>query len=323
MLPDFNRLKVFYFIHFHRSIVKAAKVLHVTQPALSQQLKKLEQELETPLFTRLHKQLIPTQAGEKLFELVAPFVEQLEKGIQGIQRAKEEPQGLLRIGAPVEFGQKYLPEWFAAYRKRYPEVRFSLELGHPNELLPGVGDGSLDFCFVDIFASQRAFAQQYPLFAVETLFTEEMILCCSKDYYHQQLDKGTLLKALQKADHIAYKEHAPSIKSWYRHHFGLSSFSPRIVLTVESVRAAIAGVHCHMGLAVVPSHLLQDALQSGDSIRIPSQQAPQMNQVALIQLQDKLPTLTEKSFIRHCKQTLSKQTILDGKEAESYHFDDL
>ena len=74
---------------------------------------KLEAEIDTPLFTRLHKKLVPTLAGTRLFAIVEPFVKELEVGIPAIKRAREEPHGLLRIGAPVEFGKQYFPSIFA------------------------------------------------------------------------------------------------------------------------------------------------------------------------------------------------------------------
>ncbi|RLE03892.1 MAG: LysR family transcriptional regulator, partial [Bacteroidetes bacterium] len=62
MLPDFNRLKVFYYIYSLKSIAAAARQLHISQPAVSQHLKKLEAEINTSLFVRLHKRMVPTSA---------------------------------------------------------------------------------------------------------------------------------------------------------------------------------------------------------------------------------------------------------------------
>jgi hypothetical protein len=55
-----------------KSVVGAAKALHVSQSAVSQTLQKLESEIKCPLFTRLHKRLVPTAAGERLFAIVQP-----------------------------------------------------------------------------------------------------------------------------------------------------------------------------------------------------------------------------------------------------------
>ena len=93
MLPDFNRLKVFYYIYLKKSSVAAAKELHITQSAVSQHLHKLESEINAPLFTRLHRRLVPTAAGDRLFRVLKPFVNDLEVGIGKIKKAQGTPSG--------------------------------------------------------------------------------------------------------------------------------------------------------------------------------------------------------------------------------------
>ena len=77
MHPDLNRLKVFHQVYVYQCIIKAAETLHISQPAVSQQIKKLEAEINVPLFTRLHKRIVPTAAAHKLFKTVNPFLDQL------------------------------------------------------------------------------------------------------------------------------------------------------------------------------------------------------------------------------------------------------
>ena len=89
MLPDLNRLKLFYYVYRARSVVGAAAELNISQPAVSQQLQKLEAELKTSLFTRLHKKLVPTSAGERLFSLVSPMIDGLEVGLPFINPPAE------------------------------------------------------------------------------------------------------------------------------------------------------------------------------------------------------------------------------------------
>ncbi len=103
MLPDFNRLKVFYYIYLEKSSTAAARRLHITQSRVSQHLQKLEFELNSALFTRSRRQLILTAAGQKLFHIIKPFIGVLEIGVKNIDKSEEIPSGYLRIGFPVEF----------------------------------------------------------------------------------------------------------------------------------------------------------------------------------------------------------------------------
>ena len=130
---DFNRLRVFYCIYRNKSMIAAAKELNVTPPAVSQHLKKLEADMGVHLFTRLHKKLVPTVEAETLFQILDPFIHELEAGVRLFQSGKSRPSGMLRIGAPVEFGKTHFPGAIAAFRRTYPEVTFS-----PSTRLKGV-----------------------------------------------------------------------------------------------------------------------------------------------------------------------------------------
>ncbi len=100
MLQNLDRLKTFYYVFSRQSIVAAANTLHVSQSAVSQSLQKLEQEIKSPLFTRLHKKLIPTAAGIELFRIVEVFMSELDAYLNELNLSKDTPIGELRIGAP-------------------------------------------------------------------------------------------------------------------------------------------------------------------------------------------------------------------------------
>ena len=109
MLQNLDRLKVFYHVFASGSVVAAANALCVSQSAVSQTIQKLEKEVKAPLFTRLHKQLVPTTAGERLYEIVQPFMAVLGCYLKDLDVARDHPVGELRVGAPPEFGKAYLP----------------------------------------------------------------------------------------------------------------------------------------------------------------------------------------------------------------------
>ncbi len=77
MLQNLDRVKVFYHVFTAGSVAAASDALHISQSAVSQALQKLEKELKTPLFTRLHKKLVPTTAGKDLYAVVQPFMSEL------------------------------------------------------------------------------------------------------------------------------------------------------------------------------------------------------------------------------------------------------
>jgi DNA-binding transcriptional LysR family regulator len=304
MLPDFNRLKIFYFIYRNKSVMVAAKSLNITQSAVSQQLKKLEGELKVQLFTRLHKQLVPTPAADMLFEITHPFMERLENGIQHIRLPHEKPYGMLRIGAPSEFGKRYLIEICAAFRKRYPDVHFDLTLGHPDTLLPLLRGGKLDLAFADIFMQKGEFSRALSIFSIKPIINEALILVCSKTYNTRQLKGDHALSRLKDAEYIAYQPEYPALRNWFRHHFKIASIQLKIVLTIENVASVIEGIRHHMGLAVIPSHLVHNEMDSGNFVHIRKAKTEIINRISIVQLQDKIPGFAEKAFIQHFNESI-------------------
>ena len=302
MLPDFNRLKVFYHVHRLGSIAAAADPLHLSPSAVSQHIQKLEDELHTPLFTRLPRKLVATPAAERLFAILQPFVVGLEQGLQDIQAARGKPRGLLRLGAPMAFGESVLPRYMAMYRKLYPEVRFHLQLGHPSFLLPAVRQGKLDFAFADFFSPDDLDDAGKHGLSSRPLVEEELILVCSTPFFEDRIKGKKIPDVFDQVTFIAYDPFAPALRSWTKHHFGLFQFKPDIVLSVESVRAVITAVEHHLGLGVVPAHLVQAALDRGDLTGIELRRRPMINHIAVVQLANKIPTITEKSFIRHVEK---------------------
>lgn len=304
MLPDFNRLKIFYYIFFHKSIAAAAKELYVTQSAISQHLQKLEGEIKTLLFTRLHKRLVPTPAGEKLFKVISPFMDQLEENIRSISQSQQSPSGMIRMGAPVAFGEGYFPGIFSKFQDEYPDVSFFLELGHPSVLIPKLNKGDLDFVLADIFFKKGEISKEMATFSIETIINEELILACSRSVYQASINDSLAIEQLLSCNFVSYQLHAPDIKTWFKQHFEKSSVQFNITMVVESVRGIIAGIKNNMGLGLVPSHLIKEEIAKGELIHIQTDKNEIVNHISLVQLQDKIPANTEKIFISHLRKQL-------------------
>ncbi|SHJ82167.1 DNA-binding transcriptional regulator, LysR family [Desulfatibacillum alkenivorans DSM 16219] len=305
MLPDFNRLKLFYHVYARRSVAGAARDLHVTQSAVSQGLAKLEEELETPLFTRVHKGIVPTPAAESLFSMVKPFVEALERELRSFAASKKQPWGVLRVGSPRMFGKIYMLRVFASFREKYPEVSFVLELGGQEKLLNMVRAGDLDFTFSDIFFAEKADLSGLRDFAVEPVIEEEVILACSTQYYEERIRGDHSLKHLLTLDYLAFRPDQLILRGWFKHHFKRQAPRLNISLTVDNIQAVIAAIDEHMGLGVIASHLAWEQISRGDITAVHTNKPPISNTISLVQLANKVPSLTEKVFLRHFHKSMA------------------
>lgn len=305
MLPDLNRLKVFYHIYNEQSSTGAAKLLHITQSGVSQHLKKLEDELQISLFTRVNRKLIPTSAGTNLYGIVKKFMAELESGVRHINDVTEKPSGLLRIGAPVEFGKNYIPKIFASFRKLYPKVSLQLELGDPHMLFARVSEGDLDFAYIDIlpiFIDTPGGASAY---LIEPVVTEEFVLACSRSFYEQRV-AGAQYESLINMEYIGYKTDIALFSSWFKLHYDKSPASLNLAFIVDSAEAIISSIEADMGLGITVSHLMTRQIASGSIVPIRPTQEKLQNTIACVQFKDKEKTATEKVFQEYLRSELNK-----------------
>lgn len=310
MLPDFNRIRVFYYVYAQNSIVAAARELHLSQPAVSQQLQKLESELKVPLFIRLHKKLVPTAAGTRLYQIVQPFVDELRDGVVAIRQPMDRPSGNLRIGAPKEFGKEFLPYFCHAFRKEYPEVTFSLKFDDATPLLAMLSAGALDFALVDVFQSKAQFLGKPDTLSIEPLIHEEVILACANEYYQREIRGDHSYGNLIGKDFLCDEDDRAFLIHWFRHHFNKTVPHLNIVMMLDSHEALITGVKLGMGMGVISAHLVWAEIVNGAIIPIVTDRKNLVNRISLIQLQDKVPTLTEKTFLLHLQKGMRSPNIL-------------
>jgi len=143
MRMNLNQLRAFFLAARERSITKAAESLYVTQPAVTMQIKSLEQDLEVKLFRKYGKNLELTEAGSVLFgyaEKIFEIVEEMEYVLKGHAASTH---GSLTIGTTRSFARHLMPGLLSRFQKRYPKVKVILKVGSSQEIV----DGVLDFVY--------------------------------------------------------------------------------------------------------------------------------------------------------------------------------
>jgi DNA-binding transcriptional LysR family regulator len=110
------------------SFTQAALALGVPKSTVSRAVARLENHLKARLVERTARQVVATEAGRALFAQSAPHVAALREAGRVLAALEEQPQGVLRVTAPVDIGVTILGEQVARFIQRYPEVRVELEL---------------------------------------------------------------------------------------------------------------------------------------------------------------------------------------------------
>lgn len=303
---DCNRLVVFYHIYKTQSISGAAKQLHATPSAVSQQLQKLEKEIGVRLFARPHKRVVATAEADELFSVIHPFLLSLDDVLTGFTTAKTVPSGVIRVGAPVEFGKIMMPRLIADYRVEYPDVRFQMRIGRTAELLPLVQGGELDFAYVDTFPTKMQGEKEWNGLQLQQIFQETVVLACSDTYKEQNLGEDYSYSTMKKQLYIAQQDDARAIKNWFYHAFSRRINEIDIVLTVANHQAVVNAILCDLGLGIVVAQMVKNSIASGKIQVINVGKKHPVNYVSLIQLMDKVPRLVETSFQRHIEKQIKR-----------------
>ncbi|GKW47940.1 LysR substrate-binding domain-containing protein [Halomonas sp. NCCP-2165] len=124
LLPPLKSLRVFEEAGNHLSFTKAAETLHVTQGAVSQQIKLLEDYLGTPLFVRTSRRLELSDAGRQLLPQLHQAFNLLEMSIEGVRDPNQRQK--LSILAPPTFSTRWLVPRLTDFRKRFPELQLTI-----------------------------------------------------------------------------------------------------------------------------------------------------------------------------------------------------
>lgn len=144
---DIKQLRYFVAIAEEKQITKAAKRLHMAQPPLSQQLKKMEEELDVLLFNRKGNTLELTQAGVVLYQKATDIIRVFEEMITETKEMVGGLSGNLRIGVNT-FSDYQLAGYLNEFHRRYPNVYYTVYQGNSVELTKMIKEGLLDIGYV-------------------------------------------------------------------------------------------------------------------------------------------------------------------------------
>ncbi|OFZ18420.1 MAG: hypothetical protein A2X94_15140 [Bdellovibrionales bacterium GWB1_55_8] len=296
---DLNLLRVLASFAEERTVLAAAQALRITPSAVSQALKRLENEVGLQLFVRSHKKLTLTYEGRRLLESVIPSFHGIQETMDELTNRKNNPTGVIRVGAPTEFAVNFLIPTFSSFAESYPNISLKVKLGSPRALIQGLLSNELDFAYCDdgpYFSTHRS------TLAVEHGFKEELVMACSRSFFERHLSTGANFSALVKLRHVDYVEDHSAVNIWYKHHFKKTALRLDLALVSENVHALIRGIKQGLGLGMVPSYLVENDIRRGDVVVISTGRSELQNPIVLVQHQDRILPLREKLLISFVKK---------------------
>ena len=142
---DLEYYKMFYYVAKHRSISKGAKELHISQPAVSQGMKHLEQQLGSRLFSRNAKGVSLTPEGDMLYSYVKQGYEAIRTGEEKLKKMISLDEGEIRIGASDMTLQYYLLPFLEEFHQQYPGIKVTVTNAPTPRTLEHLRAGRIEF----------------------------------------------------------------------------------------------------------------------------------------------------------------------------------
>jgi DNA-binding transcriptional LysR family regulator len=147
---DFDQLETFLEVARHTSFSKAAEKRFRTQPAISSQIRALEDEVGAKLFDRSGGKVSLTAAGKAFQKYVEETLEARKVMLTAIGEMERVPKGEIVVGANEATCLHVLPEVFAEFKKQYPDVNVGIQRAERGKILESIIDNSVDFGVVSI-----------------------------------------------------------------------------------------------------------------------------------------------------------------------------
>ena len=160
---DLRQLKYFHAVAKHKSLTAASEALNVTQPAVGQQIRKLEESLGLKLLARHSRGMRLSPVGKILFRRAEDILHLIEKTERELSRHRNSGEGTIRVGVTPSLSAVLVPQLMEVCFDRYPGITLLFNQGFPADLEQMWEAGECDFAFVnrDMFTEE---AESIPLY---------------------------------------------------------------------------------------------------------------------------------------------------------------
>jgi DNA-binding transcriptional LysR family regulator len=237
-------------LHFGRS----AKLLHMSQPALSLQIKALEEELKVRLLNRNRQGTSLTEAGRIFRENAAIALDKLEVAGQKAQWTASGRLGRIRIGFISTAGQEIVPNLLRRFRKLYPDVEFSLRNILTSDQVGMIQNRTLDVGFL------RLPIEEVKGIEVVSIHTEPFVAVLPPNH-RLGSSKEIRLRELRGEKFVMYERHfAPGFHDFLAGILNRAGVVPDVFQTASEMSTLVSLVDSGLGVAILPASAVKQRI---------------------------------------------------------------
>lgn len=285
-----RHMKIFVTVCEENSITKAAKRLHLAQPAVSVAIKEIEQHYDVKLFDRISRRLYLTDIGRNFLEYATHIISLFEDMENSI--GQWERSGKLRIGASITIGTRFMPQYVSTFYKVHPQSKIEVFIGSSDIIEEKILQSELDFALIEgLIHSDNIISETYRKDRLSVICSPDDDFCSKKTITIEQLLQCPLLLRERGSGTRELFDHALSSLEY--------TYSPSWEST--STEALINAVREGLGVAVLPYMLVQDELENSTIMELQVENLYLDRGFHIVYHKNKLLTSPAKEFIEMCR----------------------
>lgn len=294
-----RRLQVFHAVAKHLSFTRAADALFMTQPAVTFQIKQLEEQYGTRLFERRYGSISLTPAGEILLEFAQRIIALSDEMDTRIGELTGEMRGPLLVGASTTIAEFMLPRVLGEFNALYPQVRARLIVGNSEIIESQVAEQTLDLGLIEAPAKLSGLSSQM-------CCEDELQVICAADYPLAEFSK------LTPAELVDYEfisrepgSGTRAITDAYFELHGIAPGSLKTQMELGSPEALKGVVSTGLGFAIVSRVVVEKEMRLGELLSIPLD-PPLKRGLYLVHPQERFQSRLLTTFIDFARRKLKE-----------------
>ncbi|GMQ91642.1 MAG: selenium metabolism-associated LysR family transcriptional regulator [Gammaproteobacteria bacterium] len=258
-----RRLQVFHTVARLLSFTKAAETLHMTQPAVTFQIRQLEEYFNTRLFDRTHNRISLTEAGLRVFEYAEKIIVLYGEMDNRVRELTGDVGGILMIGASTTIAEYVLPNLLGEFKDRCPGVQIRLKVSNSMGVVHMIEDNSVDVGIVESPVTNKNLI-------VEVCWHDHLVFICPPQH---PLAKKSVVSVTDLAD-LPYvcREEGSGTREVISDYLQKNSEQPgqlNISMELGSPEAIKGAVEANLGVSIVSRATVRKEVRLGTLVALP------------------------------------------------------
>ena len=252
-----RRLQVFYSVARHLSFTKAAEALHMTQPAVTFQVRQLEEQFNTRLFDRTHNRINLTEAGDRVYHYAKQIFELYSRMEGEVRELTGEVSGVVILGASTTIAEYMLPSLLGAFKRKFPDVVIRLRVSNTDGIVTMVEENEIDLGVVEAPVSNKSLV-------VEICRVDTLVAVLPPE--HELAGRASLPVAdVLKYPFITREEGSGTreVTFDYLRGAGLEPANLTVVMELGSPESIKGSIEAGMGISILSRSTIDKELQLG------------------------------------------------------------